>query len=53
MTNAEVIRNLSIEKLADFLHEVQDVTVKTGHVKDNVDWIIFLNKELPNEIQSS
>ena len=46
MTNFEVIKRLTLDELADFLHNVQESTIKSGNIKNVDDWKIFLSKEL-------
>ena len=46
MTHFEIIKKLNFEELADFLHNVQESTVKNGYVKSTDDWKVFLSKEI-------
>ena len=45
MSNFEVIKNMDLESLARFLHNIQETTLKTQHVDDPTYWEAFLNKE--------
>lgn len=45
MTNYEAIKEMSIEELAAYIHNIQESTVRKNKVEDAAYWESFLKKE--------
>ena len=46
ITNFDVIKNMSVEQLAAYIHNLQETAVKTGKVEDVHYLEMFLKKEV-------
>lgn len=45
ITNFDIIKNMTVEQLATYLHNLQESAIKNNKVDNVNDWEMFLNKE--------